>query len=86
MSGFPDAAIAAALALLFAAAGNAILGRRPAGIGEWNESFLVGAGAASAALVPLSIFLGHRALLAAVRARPAHAEPALIGERLHELP
>jgi len=66
VSGFPDAAIAAAIALLFAAAGNAILGRRAAGIGEWNESFLVGAGAASAALVPLSIFLGHRALLAAL--------------------
>ena len=59
-----DGAIAAGLAILLAAAGNTILGRRASDIGEWNEAFFVGAGAAAGTLFPLSLLLGSHALLA----------------------
>jgi hypothetical protein len=59
-----DAGIAVAVAFLFAVSGNAVLGRRPAGIGEWNEAFLVGAGTATALLFPASLLFGPHALTA----------------------
>jgi hypothetical protein len=72
-----DAGIAVAVAFLFAVSGNAILGRRAAGIGEWNEAFLVGAGTASALLFPASLLFGPRALTATLIALLAGAAASL---------
>jgi hypothetical protein len=53
--------VAALLAAAFAAAGELVLRRRSRDLVAWNESFLVGAGVAAAALFPLSLLLRHHA-------------------------
>lgn len=54
--------LAFALAAAFAALGDLLLSRRSRALSDWNESFLAGAGAGSAALFPLSLLAGGRAL------------------------
>jgi hypothetical protein len=55
-------AVAALLALAFAAAGELVLRRRSLGLAGLNEAFLVGAAVAAAALFPLSLAFGRWAL------------------------
>lgn len=52
----------ALLVAAFAAAGELVLRRRSRTLAAWNESFLVGAGFAAAALFPLSLLFGRHAL------------------------
>ena len=61
---FPATAIALTVLLAggFAAVGEVMLRRRSEGVPGWNESFLVGAGTCAAALFPISLVLGRRAL------------------------
>ena len=61
---FPATAIALTVLLAggFAAVGEVMLRRRSDGVLGWNESFLVGAGTCAAALFPISLVLGRRAL------------------------
>ena len=61
---FPATAIALTVLLAggFAAVGEVMLRRRSEGVLGWNESFLVGAGTCAAALFPISLVLGRRAL------------------------
>lgn len=57
-----EIALTILLAAGFAATGEAVLRRRSAGVADWNEVFLVGAGCASAILFPLSLLFSGRAL------------------------
>lgn len=60
----PETIIVAALAYCFMALGVVITGRRPSGILQHNQAFLVGLSAAAMSLFPLSVLLANRALLA----------------------
>jgi len=54
--------VAGVLTLGFALIGEALLGRASRTVFAWNESFLIGAGAAAAILFPLSLVTPHHAL------------------------
>ncbi len=60
----PELLFTALLAAAFAALGEILLRRRIRGLASANESMLVGMGASAAALFPLTLLLGRRALLA----------------------
>ncbi len=57
-----EIALTILLAAGFAAAGEALVRRRSAGVADWNEAFLVGAGCAAAILFPLSLLFSGGAL------------------------
>jgi hypothetical protein len=63
-NGWIDVALAAVLAIGFAAVGETALRRRSRDLASWNESFLVGMAVCAAALFPLSLLLPRAALRA----------------------
>lgn len=60
----PELGVAVLLACGFASAGELLLARRSRDVFSWNESFLVGMGAAASLLFPLSLLLPSSALVA----------------------